>query len=44
MVNWQFLLRVWMRTRRQKSVRRLRGNVVWDGDINASRIGRVTTD
>ena len=41
MVHW---LRLWIRTRRQKSIRRLRGNVAWDGDTHASRIGRVTTD
>jgi hypothetical protein len=40
MVRW---LGLWIRTRRQKSIRRLRGNVAWDGDIHASRADRVTS-
>jgi len=41
MARW---LRLWIRTRRQKNVRRLRGNVARDGDIHVSRAGRVSGD
>lgn len=34
-------LRLLIETRSQKSVRRLRGNVTWEGDLDASRLGRV---
>ena len=34
-------LRLLIQTRGQGSVRRLRGNVVWEGDLNASRLARV---
>ena len=34
-------LRLLIQTRGQGSIRRLRGNVVWEGDLNASRLGRV---
>ena len=34
-------LRLLIQTRSQKSVRRLRGKVPWDGDLEASRVGRV---
>ena len=33
-------LRLLIRTRGQASVRRLRGKVSWEGDLNASRVGR----
>jgi Arc/MetJ family transcription regulator len=33
-------LRLLIRTRSQKSIRRLRGKVSWDGDLTASRLGR----
>jgi Arc/MetJ family transcription regulator len=35
-------LRLLIRTRRQRTIRRLRGTVAWDGDLDASRIGRST--
>jgi Arc/MetJ family transcription regulator len=34
-------LRVLIQTRGQGSVRRLRGNVAWDGDLQASRLERA---
>jgi Arc/MetJ family transcription regulator len=34
-------LRLLIRTRGQRSIRRLRGKVTWEGDLNASRLGRV---
>jgi len=34
-------LRVLIQTRSQGSVRRLRGKVAWEGDLNASRLERV---
>ncbi|HEV8659228.1 MAG TPA: type II toxin-antitoxin system VapB family antitoxin [Thermoanaerobaculia bacterium] len=34
-------LRLLIQTRSQKSVRRLRGKVTWQGDLDASRPGRV---
>ena len=34
-------LRLLIQTRSQKSVRRLRGKVAWEGDLEASRVGRV---
>ncbi|HSL23163.1 MAG TPA: type II toxin-antitoxin system VapB family antitoxin [Vicinamibacterales bacterium] len=34
-------LRLLIRTRGQKSIRRLRGKVAWQGDLDASRLGRV---
>ena len=34
-------LRLLIQTRSQKSVRRLRGKVIWEGDLDASRLGRV---
>jgi Arc/MetJ family transcription regulator len=34
-------LRLLIQTRRQKSIRRLRGKVRWEGDLDASRAGRV---
>ena len=34
-------LRLLIRTRGQGSVRRLRGKVAWQGDLEASRLGRV---
>ena len=35
-------LRLLIRTRNQGTLRRLRGKVTWEGDLNASRLGRVT--
>ena len=35
-------LRLLIRTRGQASVRRLRGKVAWEGDLEASRVGRGT--
>ena len=35
-------LRLLIRTRGQASVRRLRGKVSWEGDLEASRVGRGT--
>lgn len=35
-------LRLLIRTNGQGSIRRLRGKVIWQGDLNASRLGRVT--
>ena len=34
-------LRLLIQTRGQSSIRRLRGEVTWEGDLNASRLGRV---
>jgi len=34
-------LRLLIQTRGQKSIRRLRGKVTWEGDLEASREGRV---
>jgi Arc/MetJ family transcription regulator len=34
-------LRLLIQTRGQSSIRRLRGNVNWQGDLNASRLERV---
>ena len=34
-------LRLLIQTRGQGSIRGLRGNVVWEGDLDASRLGRV---
>lgn len=34
-------LRLLIQTRSQGSVRRLRGKVAWDGDLNASRMQRI---
>jgi Arc/MetJ family transcription regulator len=34
-------LRLLIKTRRQKGIRRLRGKVTWEGDLDASRLGRV---
>ncbi|HET7695600.1 MAG TPA: type II toxin-antitoxin system VapB family antitoxin [Vicinamibacterales bacterium] len=34
-------LRLLIRTRGQKSIRRLRGKVAWDGDLETSRQGRA---
>jgi Arc/MetJ family transcription regulator len=36
-------LRLLIQTRGQKSVRRLRGKVTWDGDLETSRLGRLST-
>jgi Arc/MetJ family transcription regulator len=35
-------LRLLIRTRGQRSIRRLRGKVSWEGDLVESRRGRVT--
>ena len=40
--QWWKVLRLSLRTRRQVSVRSLRGRVTWHGDIDASRVGRMT--
>lgn len=34
-------LRLLIRTRGQRSIRRLRGKVTWEGDLEKSRLGRV---
>lgn len=34
-------LRLIIQTRGQKGVRRLRGKLAWQGDLEASRLGRV---
>lgn len=34
-------LRLLIRTRGQASIRRLRGKVAWQGDLETSRLGRV---
>lgn len=36
-------LRLLVQTHRQAGIRRLRGKVTWEGDISASRLGRVAT-
>jgi Arc/MetJ family transcription regulator len=33
-------LRLLIRTRNQRAIRRLRGNVAWEGDLGRSRLGR----
>ncbi|MNC87082.1 hypothetical protein D3C83_27800 [compost metagenome] len=35
-------LRLLIRTRDQRAVRRLRGKVAWEGDLEESRVGRGT--
>ncbi len=35
-------LRLLIQTRRQASLRRLRGKVAWEGDLHASRLDRVS--
>ncbi|HET9192127.1 MAG TPA: type II toxin-antitoxin system VapB family antitoxin [Vicinamibacterales bacterium] len=35
-------LRLLIRTRRQGRLRRLRGKVRWEGDLEKSRVGRVS--
>jgi Arc/MetJ family transcription regulator len=34
-------LRLLIRTRDQRAVRRLRGKVTWEGDLERSRVGRI---
>ncbi|MGH9410652.1 MAG: type II toxin-antitoxin system VapB family antitoxin [Vicinamibacterales bacterium] len=34
-------LRLLVQTRGQSAIRRLRGKVAWEGDLNASRLSRV---
>jgi Arc/MetJ family transcription regulator len=34
-------LRLLIQTRGQTAMRRLRGKVTWEGDLNVSRLGRV---
>lgn len=34
-------LRLLIQTRSQSGIRRLRGKVSWEGDLNTSRLGRV---
>ncbi len=34
-------LRLLVRTRAQTGIRRLRGKIAWEGDLAASRLGRV---
>ncbi len=34
-------LRLLIQTRGQRSIRRLRGKVMWEGDLEQSRLGRV---
>jgi Arc/MetJ family transcription regulator len=34
-------LRLLVQTRAQAGIRRLRGKIQWQGDLNASRVGRV---
>ena len=34
-------LRLLVRTKSQSRIRRLRGKVVWEGDLNASRLDRL---
>jgi len=36
-------LRLLIRTRGQRSIRRLRGKVAWDGDLDESRRSRIAT-
>jgi Arc/MetJ family transcription regulator len=35
-------LRLLIRTRGQRTLRRLRGKVAWEGDLDASRLGRAS--
>ena len=35
-------LRLLIQTRNQRSIRRLRGQVRWEGDLEQSRLGRLT--
>ncbi len=35
-------LRLLIQTRAQATIRRLRGKIRWDGDLNDSRLGRLT--
>jgi Arc/MetJ family transcription regulator len=35
-------LRLLIRTKGQRSIRRLRGKVAWQGNLNSSRLGRVS--
>jgi Arc/MetJ family transcription regulator len=35
-------LRLLIQTKRQVSIRRLRGKVAWQGDLNSSRLDRLT--
>jgi Arc/MetJ family transcription regulator len=34
-------LRLLVQTRRQTAIRRLRGTVTWEGNLSASRLGRI---
>jgi Arc/MetJ family transcription regulator len=34
-------LRLLIQTKGQTSIRRLRGKVAWEGDLNLSRLGRI---
>jgi Arc/MetJ family transcription regulator len=34
-------LRMLVKTHRQTAIRRLKGKVRWDGDLNESRLGRI---
>jgi Arc/MetJ family transcription regulator len=34
-------LRLLVQTKGQTSIRRLRGKVAWEGDLNVSRLGRI---
>jgi uncharacterized protein (UPF0262 family) len=34
-------LRLLVKTHSQTAIRRLRGKVQWDGDLNESRLGRI---
>ena len=34
-------LRLLIQTRSQTSIRRLRGKILWDGNLNRSRLGRL---
>ena len=34
-------LRLLIQTKSQRDIRRLRGTVAWEGDLHASRLGRV---
>ncbi len=34
-------LRLLIQTRAQAGIRRLRGKIAWDGDLAASRLGRI---
>jgi len=35
-------LRLLIQTRAQATIRRLKGKIRWDGDLNDSRLGRLT--